>query len=165
MKEYISRIQAQRALGLNKDLMMRLLRTGEIESARKENGGWLVSIESLEDYRKKRKESVATVADLQRLVNAYKEENRKLKKLLEENGINYEGTACDGIEKKPDISIIDLYLPKRAVYALDAHGVHSLEQLRNMTINELKSLDGIGKKTAALIRSRLLSFGIEPIDY
>ena len=53
MKEYISRIQAQRALGLNKDLMMRLLRTGEIESARKENGGWLVSIESLEDYRKK----------------------------------------------------------------------------------------------------------------
>ena len=105
------------------------------------------------------------MADLQRLVNAYKEENRKLKKLLEENGISYEGTACEGVEKRPDISIIDLYLPKRAVYALDAHGVHSIEQLRNMTIIELKSLDGIGKKTAALIRSRLLSFGIEPIDY
>ena len=165
MKEYISRIQAQRVLGVNKVIMMGLLRSGEIESARKENGGWLVSIESLENYRKKRKESVATVADLQRLVNAYKEENRKLKQLLKENGINYEGTACDSVEKKPDISIIDLYLPQRAVYALDAHGVHSLEQLRNMTINELKSLDGIGKKTAALIRSRLLSFGIEPIDY
>ena len=50
MSEFISRAQAQKLLGCDKDTMVRLLRSGEIETSRKENGAWLVSYDSLEKY-------------------------------------------------------------------------------------------------------------------
>lgn len=161
MEDYISRIQAQRILGCNKDTMMRLLRSGEIESSRKENGGWLVSIESLEEFKKRRKDYSTNLAELQRLVTVYKEENHALKVLLNENGIRYEGIISEINQKSPTVSIIDLSLPKRVLVSLSSNGIYSIEQLRKMTTTELKSMYGIGKKTVNIIRSRLLGFGIE----
>ena len=156
MEDYISRIQAQRILGCNKDTMMRLLRSGEIESSRKENGGWLVSIESLEEFKKRRKDYSTNLAELQRLVTVYKEENHALKVLLNENGIRYEGIISEINQKSPTVSIIDLSLPKRVLVSLSSNGIYSIEQLRKMTTTELKSMYGIGKKTVNIIRSRLL---------
>lgn len=161
MEDYISRIQAQRILGCNKDTMMRLLHSGEIESSRKENGGWLVSIESLEEFKKRRKDYSTNLAELQRLVTVYKEENHALKVLLNENGIRYEGIISEINQKSPTVSIIDLSLPKRVLVSLSSNGIYSIEQLRKMTTTELKSMYGIGKKTVNIIRSRLLGFGIE----
>lgn len=141
--------------------MMRLLRSGEIESSRKENGGWLVSIESLEEFKKRRKDYSTNLAELQRLVTVYKEENHALKVLLNENGIRYEGIISEINQKSPTVSIIDLSLPKRVLVSLSSNGIYSIEQLRKMTTTELKSMYGIGKKTVNIIRSRLLGFGIE----
>lgn len=165
MKEYISRIQAQKILGCNKEAMMLLLRSGEIETSRKENGGWLVSVNSLEEFKKRSKDCVSSVVELKRLVAAYKEENNELKRLLDENGIQYKNLTSKCAQKSFDITINDLCLPTRVLVSLNAHGINSVAQLCKMTDTELTSLRGFGKKTVSLIKSRLASFGIEPNDY
>lgn len=167
MSEYISRIQAQKLLGCDKDTIVRLLRSGEIESSRKENGGWLVSYDSLERY-------MATswtvrddkVSNLQKIIAELKAENQHLKELLNANGIPYDDSA---IAPKPaqnaDISIIDLYIPNRAIVALERNGVHTIDQLRKMTMKDLLALDGIGKKAANAIKSQLALHGLELRKY
>ena len=121
----------------------------------------MVSIESLEEFKKRRKDYSTNLAELQRLVTVYKEENHALKVLLNENGIRYEGIISEINQKSPTVSIIDLSLPKRVLVSLSSNGIYSIEQLRKMTTTELKSMYGIGKKTVNIIRSRLLGFGIE----
>ncbi len=165
MKEFISRIQAQRILGCDKDTMVKLLRTGEIESTRKENGGWLVSSDSLKLYMEKLTERVENIAELQRIIAAYKEENRMLKQLLMENGIHFQGELVDVPTSAPDVAIIDLDLPKRVLVAFNRHHIHSISQLCNMTVTELKSLDGIGRKAVELIQSRLGKYRLHLNEY
>ena len=160
MKEYISRIQAQRRLGCDKTKMMKLLRTGVIESSRKENGGWLVSLDSLKEYMEKRTEQVERITELHRIIDAYKEENRKLKQLLIENGILYQGELVDAPTTTLDVAIIDLDLPRRVLISFDRNHIHSISQLCNMTVTELKSLDGIGRKAVELIQAGLNYYGL-----
>ena len=160
MSGFISRAQAQRILGCNKDTMVNLLRSGEIDSSRKENGGWLVSYDSLKQYMEKRTERIENIAELQRVIAAYKEENRKLKEILDENGIDYQGELVDVPATNPEVAIIDLNLPKRVLVAFDRNHIHSISQLCNMTVLELKSFDGIGRKAVELIQTSLNNYGL-----
>lgn len=161
MTEYISRQQAQKLLGCDKDTIVRLLRSGEIESARKENGGWLVSYDSLERF-------MATnwtirednVGKLQKVIAELTAENKYLKKLLEDNGIAYNGAINPVAPPNPDISIIDLAIPPRALRALDINGIHSIDQLKVMTMKDLLALDGVGTKAATAIKTQLAKYGL-----
>lgn len=162
MSEFISRAQAQKLLGCNKDTILELLRSGVIASSRKENGGWLVSYDSLEEYMNSswpiREESVPA---LQQTIAQLEKENTRLKALLKEHGIDYE--ADDAKTKDSladDISIADLGLNDRALVALDRAGIHSIDLLRKMTMKDLMSIEGIGKKTATAIKSKLLKNGL-----
>lgn len=163
MSDYISRAQAQKLLGCDKDTMIRLLRSGEIESSRKENGAWLVLYDSLEQYLA----TTWTVKDdnvgkLQKIIAELKTENRRLKQLLEENGISYDDATQTPVEHKDtDITIIDLFIPNRAIVALERNGIRTIDQLRRMNRKDLLALDGIGKKAAKAIQSQLALHGIE----
>ncbi len=163
MTEYISRQQAQRMLGCDKDAIIKLLLSGEIKSSRKENGGWLVSRASVEKYLEKRAGKDVHIADLQRIIAEYKQENKILRKLLKDNGINYESKIDDKVPRiKQKKTIADLDLPKRALHALYLGGNPSINQLRDMSLEELLRIDGIGKRTALEIKTRLLKNGLEP---
>lgn len=166
MSDFISRQQAQKLLGCDKDTMMRLLRSGELETSRKENGGWLVSYDSLEKYMATtwtiREDNVGA---LQKIIAELKAENQHLKALLDENGISYNAEASilptrQPIQKDADITIIDLHIPNRAIVALERNGVYTIEQLRRMTRKDLLALDGIGKKAANAIQSQLTLHGL-----
>jgi len=162
MTDYISRAQAQKLLGCDKETILRLLRTGEIESSRKENGGWLVSYDSLEKYMATswtvRDDSVR---NLQILIAELKAENQYLKELLDTNGISYGDSDKEPIDtKNADIAIIDLSIPRRAIVALDRNGIHTIDQLCKMTMKDLLALDGIGKKAAGAIKSQLALHGL-----
>ena len=167
MTEYISRLQAQKLLGCDKDTILDLLRSGAIESSRKENGGWLVSYDSLEEYMKSswpiREDSVPV---LQKALAQLEAENQRLKALLEGNGIPYEKEeiAANGSSER-EISIADLGLNNRALVALDRAGIHSIDLLRKMTYKDLMSLDGVGKKTATSIKYNLQKCDLEPRKY
>ena len=165
MSEFISRFQAQKILGCNKNTMVNLLRTGEIDSSRKENGGWLVSYDSLKLYMGKRAERIESIAELKRVIAAYKEENLKLKRLLNENGIQYHGGLVDAPVTTLEVAIIDLDLPKRVLVAFERNHIHSISQLCNMTVMELKSLDGIGRKAVELIQSKLEQYGLHLSEF
>lgn len=167
MKEFISRGRAQKLLGCDKDTIMQLLRSGEIESSRKENGGWLVSYDSLEKYMATTwTEKDANVGNLQKIIAELKAENQRLKKLLDDNGISYGGTPVEPENSDgPDVSIIDLHIPNRAIIALERNGVHTIDQLRKMTIKDLMAFDGIGKKAASAIKLQLARFGLELRQY
>lgn len=163
MKEFISRIQAQRILGCDKDTMVKLLRTGEIESSRKENGGWLVSSDSLETY-------LATTwtvrsgdaAALQKTIAKLKAENQALKKLLDDHEISFDGLFEEELPSPPkELAIIDLDIPPRAIRSLDLYGIHTIEQLRRMTAKDLLAMDGIGKKAVMAIKAQLAKHGFE----
>lgn len=160
MIEYISRIKAQKILGCNKETMMRLIRSGEFETSRKDNGGWLISYDSLVAFKKRSSDKVESITELQKIIATYKEENRVLKRLLSENGIPYKGAYDDHYNIAANTAIIDLNIPKRALVSLDLAGIHSIDQLRRMSIKDLKSLDGIGSKTAGVIKAELDSKGL-----
>lgn len=163
MTEYISRQQAQRMLGCDKDAIIKLLLSGEIKSSRKENGGWLVSRASVEKYLEKRAGKDVQIADLQRIIAEYKQENKILRKLLKDNGINYESELDNKIPRiRLKKTIADLDLPKRALYALYLGGNPTINQLRDMSLEVLLKIDGIGKKTALEIKTQLLKNGLEP---
>jgi DNA-directed RNA polymerase alpha subunit len=167
MKDFISRAQAQRILGCDKDTMVKLLRTGEIDSSRKENGGWLVSYDSLEIYLS----TTWTVRDgdvaaLQKAIAKLKSENQALKKLLDDNGISYERVLGDELPSPPrEITIIDLDIPPRALRSLDLYGIHTIEQLCRMTRKDLLAMDGIGKKAVMAINAQLSKNGFELRKY
>lgn len=162
MSEFISRAQAQKLLGCNRDTILELLRSGVIASSRKENGGWLVSYDSLEEYMNSswpiREESVPA---LQQAIAQLEKENTRLKALLKEHGIDYEADDAKTKDSSADdISIADLGLNDRALVALDRAGIHSIDLLRKMTMKDLMSIEGIGKKTATAIKSNLLKNGL-----
>lgn len=163
MSEFISRAQAQKLLGCDKDTMVRLLRSGEIESSRKENGAWLVSYDSLEKYMA----TTWTIKDddaakLQRIIADLKAENEHLKALLDEHNISFDDSFKEDITpKEADITIIDLHIPNRAIVALERNRIHTIDQLRKMTMRDLLALDGIGKKAANIIKSQLALHGLE----
>lgn len=167
MSEYISRAQAQKLLGCDKDTMVRLLRSGEIESSRKENGAWLVSYDSLEKYMA----TTWTIKDddagkLQKIIAELKAENERLKVLLDEHGIPYDDPVKKEVEpKEADMTIIDLHIPNRAIVALERNRIHTIDQLRKMTIRDLLALEGIGKKAANIIKSQLALYGLELRKY
>ncbi len=167
MTEFISRMQAQKLLGCDKDTIIKLLRSGAIESSRKENGGWLVSYDSLEKYMATTwTEKDDNVGNLQKIIADLKAENQRLKKLLDDNGISYEeASKAPAFKEGPDITIIDLYIPNRAIVALERNGVHTIDQLRRMTMKDLMALDGIGKKAATAIKSQLTQHGLELRKY
>jgi DNA-directed RNA polymerase alpha subunit len=163
MEEYISRQQAQRMLGCDKDSIIKLLLSGEIKSSRKENGGWLVSRVSVEKYLAKKAEKDVHIADLQRIIAEYKQENKLLRKLLKDNGINYESEIVEKVPRvKSKKTIADLELSKRALHALYLCGNPSINQLRDMSLEDLLKIDGIGKKTALEIKTQLLKNCLEP---
>lgn len=162
MSEFISRAQAQKLLGCNRDTILELLRSGVIASSRKENGGWLVSYDSLEEYMASswpiREESVPA---LQQAIAQLEKENTRLKALLKEYGIDYEADDAKTKDSSADdISIADLGLNDRALVALGRTGIHSIDLLRKMTMKDLMSIEGIGKKTATAIKSKLLKNGL-----
>ena len=157
MEEYISRAQAQRILGCDKNTIKRLLLSGDILSLRKDNGGWLVSRDSLNLYMAKRADSLASVKEMQRLLFSYQEENRVLKNILKEHGIELDNEEDILIPRiKVARTINDLNLPFRALHSLYSGGVRSIEQLRNMSAEDLTKIAGIGKKTARIIMSKLM---------
>ena len=163
MKDFISRAQAQKILGCDKDTMVKLLRSGEIDSSRKENGGWLVSYDSLETY-------LATTwtvrsgdaAALQKTIAKLKAENQALKKLLDDHEISFDGLFEEELPSPPkELAIIDLDIPPRAIRSLDLYGIHTIEQLRRMTAKDLLAMDGIGKKAVMAIKAQLAKHGFE----
>ena len=167
MSEFISRAQAQKLLGCDKDTMVRLLRSGEIETSRKENGAWLVSYDSLEKYM----ETTWTIKDsdagkLQSIIAELKAENQRLKTLLYEHGISYDDSVkVEVAHTKEEITIVDLHIPNRAIVALEKNRIHTIEQLRKMTLQELLALEGIGKKAANVIKAQLALHGLELREY
>lgn len=167
MSEFISRAQAQKLLGCDKDTMVRLLRSGEIETSRKENGAWLVSYDSLEKYM----ETTWTIKDsdagkLQSIIAELKAENQRLKTLLDEHGISYNDSVKVKVaHTKEEITIVDLHIPNRAIVALEKNRIHTIEQLRKMTLQELLALEGIGKKAANVIKAQLALHGLELREY
>ena len=167
MTDYISRAQAQKLLGCDKETMVRLLRSGEIESSRKENGAWLVSYDSLEKYMA----TTWSIKDddagkLQKIIAELKAENQHLKELLDANGISYDNsTKVEIVPQEADITIVDLHIPNRAIVALGRNRVYTIDQLRKMTMNDLLALDGIGKKAANAIKSQLALHGLELRKY
>lgn len=167
MSEFISRAQAQKLLGCDKDTMVRLLRSGEIETSRKENGAWLVSYDSLEKYM----ETTWTIKDgdagkLQSIIAELKAENQRLKTLLDEHGISYDDSVkVEVAHTKEGITIVDLHIPNRAIVALEKNRIHTIEQLRKMTLQELLALEGIGKKAANVIKAQLALHGLELREY
>ena len=81
--------------------------------------------------------------------------------LLKEHGIGYEADDAKTKDSSADdISIADLGLNDRALVALDRAGIHSIDLLRKMTMQDLMSIEGIGKKTATAIKSKLLKNGL-----
>ena len=173
MKDYISRGQAQNLLGCSKETIMELLRTGELETKRKENGGWLVSTDSLKAFIN----NVWTEEDgrpiaLQKRITELKAEVAYLRSLLEENNIEYEkhGVGIDRVktsflqgsnQPQDDISIIDLRLSNRALKALDDNGIHSIQQLLSLSRNDLMRYPGIGKYTVNHIVNKLQLKGLD----
>ena len=156
MSEYFSRAQAQRIVGCDKNTMVKLLLSGEIKSSRKANGGWLVSKDSLNQFMARRAGRTADVAELQRLIKEYQRENRKLKKILLANGINYDSNIQEEIPIEQPNTLLDLNLPKRSLYPLFNNGIRTTGQLRGMSMADLMKLEGIGKKTATEIMSALI---------
>lgn len=165
MTDYISRAKAQKLLGCDKDTMVRLLRSGEIESSRKENGGWLVSYDSLEEYMSKQSNSDTEIDELKNTIVALRRENESLKELLEENGI-----STEALNNKPDIvsgdlSIADLGLPPRAMNALSSNGIWSIHALLKMSMKDLRKYNNIGRKTALIIEAKLQENGLHLRKY
>lgn len=90
MEGYISRIIAQRRLGCTKESILELLRNGVIESKRKENGGLLVFVSSLEKYmRINLLEDVSRPHLLQQKIVALNSEVARLKDILDKYHIDY----------------------------------------------------------------------------
>ena len=160
MTDYISRAQAQKLLGCDKDTMVRLLRSGEIETSRKDNGGWLVSYDSLEEYMSKHAKSEIEINDLKNTIVALRRENEALKKILAENGIMTETLNTEPANDSGDLSIADLGLPPRAMNALRSNGIWSIHALVNMSIKDLRKYNNIGRKTALIIEAKLQENGL-----
>ena len=163
MPKYISRAQAQKILGCDKDTIIKLLRSGEIDSSRKENGGWLVSYDSLETYLSTTwTVRNGDVADLQKIIVKLKAENQALKKLLDDHGISYDGLFDEELPSPvKEIAIIDLDIPPRAIRSLDLYGIHTIEHLCGMTSKDLLAMEGIGKKAVMAIKAQLAKHGFE----
>ena len=159
MDEYVSRIAAQKRLGCSKEKILKLLRSGEIASMRKENGGWLVSCDSLEAYYVKRKDRIMRISKLQDTINLLRDENRYLKSLLNDAGIHYAGESNDIQNKSLSGSVTKLDLPISILSLLVKNGIRSIDQLCKMSLDDLKRLDGIGAKRALIIMNKLKSSG------
>ena len=90
MDVFLSRMQAQKILGCDKNTMLQIIRSGRVESARKENGGLLVSKQSLEHFIETAwTESSIDVILLQKIIAELKAENADLKRVIKEHGIDY----------------------------------------------------------------------------
>lgn len=165
MTDYISRAQAQKLLGCDKDNMVRLLRSGEIESSRKENGAWLVSYDSLEEYMSKQSKSETEIDELKNTIAALRRENEALKELLEENGISIEAQNSESEIFSGDLSIADLGLPPRALNALSSNGIWSIHALVKMSMKDLRKYNNIGRKTALIIEAKLQEKGLHLRKY
>ena len=102
-----------------------------------------------------------SVPALQQAIAQLEKENTRLKALLKVHGIDYEADDAKTKDSSADdISIADLGLNDRALVALDRAGIHSIDLLRKMTMKDLMSIEGIGKKTATAIKSKLLKNGL-----
>ena len=99
---------------------------------------------------------IADIAELQRLIKESQRENRKLKKILRANGINYDSNIQEEISIEQPNTILDLNLPRRALYPLFNNSIRTIQQLRGMSMADLMKLEGIGKKTATEIMSALI---------
>lgn len=172
MNDYISRGQAQKRLNCTKETMYKLLRSGVLESARKENGGWLVSSKSLEAFIQSTwTENGADELSLQKRIAQLKNCISYLTQLLDENGIPYpdlepgivnslSNTYYVGSAPFNDKSLVDLRLSRRIMYILNNNGILSLNELTSLSFKELLGLKGIGKKSIYQITSKLEKRGL-----
>ena len=103
---------------------------------------------------------------LQSIIAELKAENQRLKTLLDEHGISYDDSVkVEVAHTKEEITIVDLHIPNRAIVALEKNRIHTIEQLRKMTLQELLALEGIGKKAANVIKAQLALHGLELREY
>ena len=175
MQEYITRNQAQNRLGCTKEMMRELLRSGEVSSIHKENGGWLVSVKSLDEYiRSNWSEHDANPLALQKIIVKLKAEIVYLRSLLDDNHIDYSrqlfffergGQINNSFKGAPEISLSldDLTLSNRALNALRKNGIGSVHQLIMLSEKELLMCPGVGNHTLHNIKERLSDNGLSLI--
>ena len=172
MDEFITRARAQKLLGCTKETIIELLRSGEIASQRKDNGAWLVSLNSLNAFMKSTwTEDENDPILLQKRIVQLKNGVSYLKSILDENGIDYpdlDKSIIDGFEtssieedlSKNDLSLLSLKLPPHALHSLYMRGINTIQQLQALSYLDLMKCSGIGRKTSLLIVKRLEEKGL-----
>lgn len=162
-KSYISRGTAQKRLSCTKNELRELMENGSIAFERKETGGFLIDVESVNNYIAKRASNNNTA--LYNRIRQLETRVELMEDLLARNGIQIPVSLKQPIPGDPSFqseypSLYEFPFSSRALSVFRKGGITTVEQLAGMRSADLMKIHGCGKKTLNEIWNFLASKGL-----
>ena len=162
-KKHISRTTAQKRMGCTKKELRELMENGTIAFERKESGGFLIDVESVNNYIAQRASNNNTA--LYNRIRQLEARVELMEDLLERNGIQIPDSLQQPAPGEPAFQseyphLYELPFSGRALSVFRKGGITTVEQLAGMRSNDLMKIHGCGKKTLNEVWNFLASKGL-----
>lgn len=162
-KKYISRATAQKRMGCTKKELRELMENGIIAFARKESGGFMIEVDSVNKYiaQKASNDNTALYNRIQQLEARVE----LMEDLLKRNGIQIPESLQQAEPVEPAFQseyppLNKLPFSGRARSVFRTGGITTVEQLAGMRSEDLIKIHGCGKKTLNEVWNFLASKGL-----
>lgn len=162
-KKYISRSTAQKRMGCTKKELRELMENGIISFARKESGGFMIDVDSVNKFIAQKASSDNTA--LYNRIQQLEARVELMEDLLKRNGIQIPEYLQQAEPVEPtfqsDYPLLNkLPFSGRARSVFRTGGITTVEQLARMRSEDLIRIHGCGKKTLNEIWNFLASKGL-----